>query len=120
MAGVLYLLSWTISINAKLDQCSALVKDKNETFCNKCLYKSQIYRPEVPSRGEYTSCWTSMKGNKYLVSIALESQLNVAQIMSVEGLSFFFSYTLFFYMSFKSFLWRTFFSIFFFFFFCNV
>lgn len=83
MIGVLYLPSWTILIKAKPDQSSALVKDENETFCNKGLHKGQIHRPEVPSRGEYTSCWTSMKGNKYLVSIALDSQLNGAQIIFV-------------------------------------
>lgn len=53
---ILYLLSWTFLIKAKSDQCSAFVKEENETFCNKGLYEgnTQIDRPKVPSRGEYT------------------------------------------------------------------
>lgn len=44
-------------IKAKPDRCNR----ENETFCN---------------RGSFTFRWTSMKGNKYLVSIALESSVN--------------------------------------------
>lgn len=82
---IFYLLSWTFLIKAKSDQCSAFVKEENETFCNKGLHEgnTQIDRSKVPSRGEYTFLWTSMKENKYLVSIALDSQLIVAQIIFV-------------------------------------